>query len=212
MDGIRPFVVAGAGAILGPLAGAGLDVLIPSLWRRRVDRLIAEIAARLDGIEAQMNDAAATSVAIAMRAAVTSDDVKIEYLANAVANTVASEQWKHDSAALLMRLVGDLTASHLRVLDLLADPSAWVERHDVLLHEIKVGDTYPWWASIEAAFDESGAPLHDAALILGDLEALGLLTTVGSGDHAGTDRPPEFNPDVVSDLGRRLRLFVTWNG
>jgi hypothetical protein len=47
------------------------------------------------------------------------------------ANVAARPDWLHDEVVTLMRHVGQMTASHIRVLELLRDPGVRAERQAV---------------------------------------------------------------------------------
>lgn len=212
-DGARSAALGAAGyvPIVGPMLTELLDVAMPRIFERRVNTLLREVDARIGHLEVVSDETAATVLAIAAQAAITSDDEKIAYLADAVANAATGDEWVHDSAAILLRLVADLTATHLRVLDLLADPTAWITRTGVLLDERKVDGVYRFGATIAAAFENAGSPIPDTELVLNDLAGHGLFLPETTADGDAT-RPPYFGPSNVSALGHRLRDFITWGG
>jgi len=216
VDHGRTIALAAAGAIpiLGAAAAGALELAWPSRWQNRVERLLYRVQPLLDGINASAleRDDVATAVALALRSAVVSTDDKITYLANAVANVAKHPDiWEHDTVVILMRTVDQLTATHFRVLDLLVDPTGWITRTGVLLDQQPGYDNlYRLTDDITRALQQAGIASGDTALVLGDLEALGLLNAVGFGaPEAGTPRPSPLSPELVTTLGHRVHLFVT---
>lgn len=212
-EGARAVTLGAAGAlpIVGPMLTELLDVMLPRVFERRVTAFIQRLEARVGHLELTANETTATVFAIAAQAALTSDDAKIEYLANAVANAAKDDEWQHDTASILLRLVADLTATHMRVLDLLVDPSGWIAMNNVLLQEQTVNGAPSLAATLSLAFETSGSQIGDMELVLGDLEAHGLLGDA-TADGGTFPQGLRISAENVTELGRRVHSFVTWDG
>jgi hypothetical protein len=211
-DRLRTVASAAIGMvpIIGPALSGALEIAWPEVWRARVNRLFAEIDGKVAKLETWRveQESVATVAALAAQQAVASDDEKIIYLANAVANTARSEEWKHDAAAMLIRLVGELTATHIRVLRFLAAPEAWIKTSGVLLEQPERADGYHLSDTVELAFERAGEPIADVILILHDLQARSLLSADKTGNAFVQQRPHSLDEHMVSALGHRLLLFV----
>jgi hypothetical protein len=70
-----------------------------------------------------------------------------------------------------MRHVGQLTASHIRVLELLRDPDAWAARHDVAYKAIERNGVYFIRHMIADAFQQLGHDEIEMQIVLQDLDS-----------------------------------------
>ena len=217
-DRIRSVVLGGVGSV--PLAGNALAAIVGEIWAptiyKRMERCWEEIVTRIAQLEDALNDerlnseAVTSAIAIASREATYSDDEKIHYLANAVANVVADDTWEHDVAATLLRFVGDLTASHLRVLAMLNDPEAWQATHGIKIQPVERDGAYFMRDMISDAFGRLGIDVDGLQIILQDLESRGLLNSIGFADETPSTFARELK-ERTSELGRVIVRFVTWN-
>lgn len=219
IDRIRALTLGAVGIVPG--AGPMVSSILGELWtaplQRRQERLFEEFARRISTLEVALSDSAlvresvVTAAWIAGRDAYTSDDAKIAYLASALANVAANPMWAHDEAATLLRLISQLTASHLRVLALLQDPDGWATRNNVKIRAIAGTDgSYRQRDMIADAFSQLGHDVDGLTTILQDLESKGFLSTIGLAEENARDAAIRLT-SMTSDLGNRLVEFVTWN-
>jgi hypothetical protein len=211
IDRTRDFVLSMAALDptgIGEAALGLLDAFIPRALERRtrafnlkVAARIAVLARRLDDVQEHMVTAAWSEGVLA--AARSASPQHLEYLANASARAAATEDERdNDFAMVLLRLAGDLTATHIRVLGMYSDESAlsrWIPEE---------GGRYRIRALIEAEDPALAADEEIVRAVLGDLERFGL-----TGDMAGIDFPDaggsfEATPKVVGPLGHRLLAFI----
>ena len=121
-----------------------------------------DLEARLGDLDLE-RDVVLSTASIAAMDAATSDNDKIAKLADALANVTVNHTWAHDEAVTLMRHVSHLTASHLRVLEMLRDPEEWATRPTE-------SGSYLLRDMIEDAFSQAGEPVVGLRTILQDLE------------------------------------------
>ena len=152
-----------------PLAGGVVSAFVGELWgdplQKRQQTLFEEVLRRIARLETPLDpgllhrDAVLTAVTIGAQASFAADDEKIRYLANALMNVILDPTWEHDVAAAMLRLVDEMTASHIRILDLLCDPGKWAQRHGVQFRQVPRGGSYYLRDTIEDAFAQVGEPL-----------------------------------------------------
>lgn len=117
-----------AGAVAAT-ALAALNTLLPSVIERRSLHFAEKTVERIALLEVELRKlqqdmAAASLLQGAMAAARSASDAHLDYLANATARAATTEDEKDDDyAMMLLRLVGDVTATHIRVLQILDDPA-----------------------------------------------------------------------------------------
>ena len=218
-DWFRALVLGTVGSV--PVAGSLVSSIVAELWRgpfeRRVDLLFAEFARRIAQLERALSDddllrdSVLSAVSIAARDALASDDDKIAYLASALSNVASNPTWTHDEAATLLRLVSQLTASHLRVLELLQDPKEWAARNHVELQGVPDDDgSYRQRDMIADAFAQLDQKVDGLHTILQDLESKGFLNTIGLAEENPQDAAIALL-EMTSELGDRIVQFVTWS-
>ncbi len=211
--------MGGVGSV--PFGGSLASAIFAEMWRaplqRRVDSLFEEFAQRIVQLERALSDAdllresVLTATSIAARDAIMSDDEKIGYLASALSNVASSAAWTHDEAATLLRLVSQLTASHLRVLELLQDPPGWAAKHRVELRAVPGDDgTFRQRDIITDAFAQLGQGVGGLCTILQDLESKGFLNTLGLAEEEPREAAIRLS-EMTSELGDLIIRFVTWN-
>lgn len=219
VDRLRGVVLGGVGSV--PFGGSLASAIFAEMWRaplqRRVDSLFEEFAQRIVQLERALSDAdllresVLTATSIAARDAIMSDDEKIGYLASALSNVASSAAWTHDEAATLLRLVSQLTASHLRVLELLQDPPGWAAKHRVELRAVPGDDgTFRQRDIITDAFAQLGQGVGGLCTILQDLESKGFLNTLGLAEEEPREAAIRLS-EMTSELGDLIIRFVTWN-
>lgn len=207
-DHARELLIAAVGGVpwAGPMISYGLGQLWQSGHEQRIARFIESLNSRLADLEAKIgeidttSDAILSSASIVAQSVATSDDEKIAYLANALANVIADPDMSHDSAAVQIRLVSELTATHIRVLEVALDPEAWEQKTgNSTLPKERDGAffVYDNFASALATPEEE---VDDLRLILQDLEARGLLNSMGFANPKPTTEPC------------RYRLSRQWQG
>lgn len=222
-DSYRKVVLALAGAI--PVAGSAASIIIEHYWKptqeKRLERFIAvlqeeliSIKGRVDILETLQRDVVQTvSFDVAAAAARTGDDAKHRYLASAVVAVMRDTSWdtRADLASILTRLAGELTATHVRVLDLLADPVNWQRRHNVTLElEPNTQGRINLRAVVVCAFPNLDNDASTLSAVLHDLESRGLLNVIGLGDVDASfpDHEAALAP-MTSELGATFHAFVT---
>jgi hypothetical protein len=212
----RTLLIAGFGVIpvFGAVLQGVLDVSLPSPYERRVRRLLVELVKRVGRLQVEMCElgerpAFVSALALSAQDALTSDDDKINYLADALANVAARPDWLHDEVVTLMRHVGQLTASHIRVLELLRDPDVWAERQAVTYRAILRDGAYFQRDVIADAFEQLGHQRVEVQIVLQDLESRGLLNVIGLAEEDPHDALPHL-VGLSSTLGNRIVDFVSW--
>lgn len=222
-DSYRKVALALVGAI--PVAGSAVSVIVEHYWKaayeKRLERFIAvlqerliSIEGRVDVLEALQRDVVQTvSFDVAVAAARTGEDAKHRYLASAVVTVMRDTSWdtRADLASILTRLAGELTATHVRVLDLLADPLNWQRRHSFILElEPNTQGRINFRAMIIRAFPDLDNDVSTLSAVLHDLESRGLLNVIGVGDADASlpDQEAALAP-MTSELGATFHAFIT---
>lgn len=213
----RELMIAAFGCVpyVGPLIAFGVARVWADGHQQRIEKFIFQLNQRLTDIEDRIesdrigSDAVLSSASIAAQAVATSDDEKIAYLANALANVINDPEITHDAAVIQLRLISDLTATHLLIMEIADDPQRW---------ERKTGrSTMSTQSADELFYPDSGfsnalgldGVQPDIRLVLQDLEARGLLNSIGMGNPAGHERPQSVSVEPTSS-GRRILSFVKW--
>lgn len=129
VDRVRALVIGGLGVVPG--GGSAAAALVDILWRpaleKRVEEFLTAFASKLDDLEPRvanletllMRDVAVSAGIAGTRAAFRAHDrEKIGYLANSVARITIDPSWdtRADYGMLLLQLVDDISATHIRVL------------------------------------------------------------------------------------------------
>jgi hypothetical protein len=197
-------------------AGAGLiRNFLPTGFERRRQEFYERLAHSIYELRAttrELNEglavaALAQGTLSAMRSA---SELHLEYLANATARAMATpEERDADHTMVLLRIAGDITATHIRLLQMYADPHEFAARVGKDFEWVRADDgTYPLMQVPESLDPELGADPSFVGALFGDLERLGLV-----GDDSMEqviDPNPLFEPrtDMVSTLGLQLLAFV----
>jgi hypothetical protein len=140
---VEPAVEAALSVV--PVAGGPLAVLWKQFagaayekrrqaWSEEVSSAINDLLLRVHDLDAQLlgnNDRFLDALAYATATAVTTgQQEKIDALRNAVLNSALPSSISADRQAIFLHYIRDFTASHLKLLKLLADPPAWFEASD----------------------------------------------------------------------------------
>ncbi len=201
--------------------GVGLlNVFLPTALERRTRDFHEQVAGRIASLTTTTLDlrselderlAVAALAQGTLSAARSASEEHLGYLANATARAFSTtDERSADHAMLLLRLAGDISATHLRLLDMYADPHAYARR---------TGKRFEWTRDdhgqypliqVPAVLDPQLAADHSFVnALFRDLEKLGL---VGDDDPmsriedgGSVDNPP---PDEVTRLGLELLAFV----
>lgn len=216
-DTVRAVILGTVGAV--PIGGSPVASVLGEFWapllQRRLHVLLNEYGKRLSALESEVTDAelsrdaVLSCASIAAQDAMSSDDEKIEYLACALTNVTIDLSWEHDEAVALMRLVGQLTASHIRVLDFVCDPENWQERHGIYVDPpCTAAGVYHRRDWISANFAEQARAIAGLQTIIQDLESKGLLSTVAFAVESPSDATDGFQDDLTSLLGRQILAFL----
>jgi hypothetical protein len=232
LDKVRGVVAAATDldptGIASALIGV-FDVWVPTEYRKRsrefqeaVVAAIQKLGARLDDWDDRLALAAySTGVLAASRSA---SEEHLEYLATATAHTMLNpDDVPRDSCIMILRLVGDLTATHIRVLLVYADPQGVARRS---------GATYTWTADSGGQYPREQLFEADPVLteqveiadqISSDLMRNGLVQ--GGMDFArayergvldidlgefpeNSEVDPDKPPHGVTDLGKQVIAFI----
>jgi hypothetical protein len=204
------------------IGGAVGAAVLGEIWRpsleKRVEGYLAALASRIVEIADRMNaleerlesDTVVTCVTLGAQASLVSDEEKIQYLADAVANVIVDEAWEHDEAATLLRMISTLTASHIRILAMVDDPDAWEHKTGVQIRAVEhsAGNSYRVADAVLDAIGRAGVDPNPLRVVVQDLEGRGLLMEVG---FASSEDLLEFLHLAPATLARTLVRFVTWN-
>ena len=144
------------------------------------------------------------AVAKATRAAEATHDLeKIAALRNAVLNATLPDAPDAVYQAIFLRLVDEMTSSHLRLLALLDDPTGWFEERDIPWPNLMMGgwstiveQGMPEWVGQRGFYDLIAKHLSDSGLIL----ISGLHTTQTGGS---------LSQSVTSPLGKEFLRYIT---
>lgn len=214
----------------GLLSGAVslFNTLIPTEFERRSRQFHEELMRRLSVYDAWLQHldtqwASAVYATGVLASARSASEDHLSYLAGATANAMVNAlDLPRDHCLLLLRLVGDLTGTHVRVLRVLADPMAVATDQ---------GKEFTWQADSEGQYprrqlfaldDQLAQEPQLAEAIASDLLRLGLIhgavdfATVfergllDGGEFADLRRvDPENPPHGATTLGRQLLEFVS---
>jgi hypothetical protein len=207
---LDPSGIASAGAAL-------LKQFLPTALERRTQEFLKLVAQRISELTETTRDlderlAAATLAQGTLSAARSATEEHLEYLANATARAMlTSDEREADHAMLLLRIAGDISASHVRLLEMYADPQKF---------GAKIGKSFEWVQDKHGIYPlnqvpdsldpEFAANPSFVRAVYGDLDRLGL---IGDDSDESMDRvidggsgdPPT---NMVTTLGRELLAFV----
>jgi hypothetical protein len=211
VDALVQLVPYGAGSAVVQL----INHFVPTAFERRSQEFYERVAQSIYELRATTRDlnewlavaALAQGTLSAMRSA---SELHLEYLANATARAMTTaEEREADHAMLLLRIAGDISATHIRLLDMYADPHAVAAKVGKDFEWIRAEDgTYPLMQVPESLDPELAADPSFVRALFGELERLGL---VGSDSMEPViDANPVFEPptDRVTTLGLELLAFV----
>lgn len=199
VEALLNLVPCGAGAAASDLIGALWSTALEKRtkeFHHQVAAQLGELAGRVDDLDHQLDHdrtlAALTEGTLA--AARSASEAHLAYLAAATAHAVVDP--RGDYALLLLRTVGDISASHIRLLQVLT--------------EIDLPDNI---GPLQLVVEEEAPELKEVASALyGDLERMGLVgdevqfQQVRVVDGGGPSGP--MNP-VVTELGRAVLAFTS---
>jgi uncharacterized protein (DUF697 family) len=201
-----------------PVAGAALAVAFVTAmgWRleQRRDEWFTTLAEGLEELREQLADIDFENLAandLFVDAVVTTtrtiehthQQEKIAALRNAVLNSVAPDAPDADTQAIFLNLVDRYTPSHLRLLMLWDDPSAWFAAHGLTPPQGVMSGSRT--LTVEAGLPEMRGRKEFYLLIANELGSAGLLTASLSGmvtSAALMDR-------LTTNLGREFVRFIS---
>jgi hypothetical protein len=200
-------ITSAAAGLLNAFLRSGLERRTQEFHER-----VAESISQLGVMTGDLNERLAVAALAqgTLSAARSASEPHLEYLANATARTMStSDERAADHAMLLLRIAGDISATHVRLLTMYADPHAvaatigrdfeWV-RDD---HGM-----YPMMQVPESLDPELAADASFVRALFQDLVRLGLVGDDSMEqviDGGSGDEPP---PEVVNTLGLELLAFV----
>ena len=207
-DDITPMdVVVGVGkAVMAQLPGANffieaVDAIKGNVLQRRFDRWQELVNKRIETLEGTVrnnlgdNESFATTLIKATELASQTNDIKVEYLANAVEYT-ASHPIQEDDLIILLNQIPRYTISHFKVLLYFQNPSAYNTKRENLL----AGSPLHYFYNRYPDFDKSRA-----TRVMNELFRDGLITT----NSEGTASVSGINAKKTSELGD---LFISFFG
>lgn len=224
--GVGATALAATGAPAGAVAAtalAALNTLVPSVVERQSLRFAEKTAERIALLEADLRElredmVAASLLQGAMAAARSASHTHLDYLANATARAATTEDEKDDDyAMMLLRLVGDVTATHIRVLQILDDPAcALAAARRTGQWEYRSPDGFVYAELVDLVAPDLATDPTRVRAVLGDLERLGLFgedadhstVTVIDGGNASPDDERAMPKSATTMLGRALLEFV----
>ena len=181
MDHVHTFTRAGLGSL--PVVGNAAvelfnSVVTPPLERRR-DEWRKSVGERLERLEIEKrlnleklgeNDEFIDAVLKATQAAMrTSHEEKLEALRNAVVNTALSTPIRESLQQIFIQWVDELTADHIRFLELFRDPPGWFSRHGKTPPQFAISSSLS--QLLEHALPDIAKDRQYYNLIAADLEA-----------------------------------------
>jgi hypothetical protein len=199
------------------VAPALLNQFLPLALERRIqefhERVVQKIYQLTDTtrvLDERLAEAALAQGALA--AARSATEEHLEHLANATAHAMTtSDEREADHAMLLLRIAGDISASHVRLLEMYADPQDFAA---------KIGKTFEWVKDEHGIYPldqvpdsldpEFAANPSFVRALYGDLDRLGLIgddsdESMDKVIDSGSGDPPT---NMVTTLGRELLAFV----
>lgn len=191
--------------LLNQLLSRGVERRTQEFYER-VAQSISQLTERTRDLNERLAIAALAQGALSATRSAT--ESHLEYLANATARAMTTpDEREADHAMLLLRIAGDISASHVRLLEMYADPHAvaakrgkdfeWVrDKHGV----------YPLMQVPESLDPELAANATFVSALFQDLERLGLVG--GEGMERVIDGGNDSPPDEVTTLGLELLAFV----
>jgi len=207
---------AGLGSV--PLVGNALAVAFVTAlnWRlnERREKWLTELAEAVDKLGERVgdldietladNDRFVDAVVAATRTVEhTHQDEKINALRNAVLNSVAPDAPDADTQAIFLDLIDRYTPSHLRLLTLWDDPTAWFASHDLAPPQGVMAGSRA--LTVEAGLPEMQGRKDFYGLIADELISAGMLTASLSGMVSGTSLMDR----LTTDFGRQFVRFIS---
>ena len=131
---------------LVPAAGGPLQVAFENLfssplekrkqaWLEQLAGVLTEVQARVEDLTPEKLASNEAFVTLAMQASQVAirnhQQAKLDALRNAVLNAALPNPPQEDEQLIFIRLIDQLTPWHLRVLAVLDDPNAWMQRNQV---------------------------------------------------------------------------------
>jgi hypothetical protein len=233
LDKVREVVAAFANLEPTGIAGALIDILnvwIPTEYEKRSREFQEAVVDAIRKLEARCDDwddrlALAAYSTGALAASRSASEEHLEYLAAATAHTMMNpDDVPRDSCIMILRLVGDLTATHIRVLLVYADPHGVAGRNGRAFTWTGDGEgQYPREQLFEADPDLT-EQVEIAGQIASDLMRNGLvqggmdfarafergLLDIDLGEFPeNSEVDPDNPPHGVTELGRQVIAFIS---
>jgi hypothetical protein len=136
-----------AATSLVPVVGGPLQVVFENLfgsplekrrqaWLEQLAEVLSEVENRVDGLTPEKLATNEAFVTVAMQASQIAvrnhQEAKLEALRNAVLNAALPRPPHEDEQMIFLRLIDQLTPWHLRLLAVLDNPAAWMQRNGVM--------------------------------------------------------------------------------
>lgn len=208
-----PFGVGSAVVTLGEFLPRGLERQTKRFHEYLV-RSLAALGETVDLLRRRLDEQLALAALAqgTLSAARSASDEHLRYLANATARAITTDESRSaDHAMLLLRISGDLSASHIRLLDMYDDPEGFGTKVGAKFEWTVTDGEYPLMQVPQKLDPELAKDEAFVHALYRDLERLNLLGdddamhVVFDGGSAGPVRPS----DLSSTLGRELLAFVS---
>jgi hypothetical protein len=193
------------------------NYFLPTAFERRTQEFHELLAQSIYQLRAAIRDvnerlALAALVQGTLSAARSATEEQLEYLANATARAMTtSDEREADHAMLLLRIAGDISASHVRLLGMYADPYKFAARIGKSFEWVRdEHGIYPLQQVPDSLDPEFAANPSFVRSLYGDLDRLGLLgddsdESMDKVIDSGSGDPPI---NMVTTLGREVLAFV----
>jgi hypothetical protein len=177
-------------------------------WFTELAEGVEELRQRVDGLNLEDladNDLFIDAVVNASRTVEhTHQAEKIEALRNAVLNSVAPDAPDADTQAIIMNLIDRFTPSHLRLVTLWDDPTAWFESHGI--PQPQAAFITSRTVTVEAGLPEMRGRQDFYLLVASELSSAGMLVV---DTLKGNVQPPSLMSRLTTDFGRRFVRFIS---
>jgi hypothetical protein len=213
---VERVIEGGLGAV--PFAGSMLAVTFVTAvnWRlnERREKWVTDLAAKLDKLRERVDgmdlgalldsDVFVDAVVSATRTIEHAhDQTKIDALRNAVLNSVAPDAPDADTQAMFLNLIDRYTPSHLRMLTLWNDPSAWFSSHELRPPSAAMSGSRT--QTVEAGLPEMAGRKDFYLRVANELQADQMLNANLSGMVSATSLMDK----LTTDFGRQFVRFIT---
>ncbi|NUO19429.1 hypothetical protein HUU59_08290 [bacterium] len=216
-DAVHTVTKAALSAI--PIVGGPVQVLFESIftaplekrkaaWLNELAGVVKELEARIDEFTPDMlsnNEDFISAVMLASQIALRNHQVeKLAALRNAVFNSALPSALDFDTKMVFLRLIDDLTPTHLKILKFLRDPRSWIEVNKIAKPNWSMGGVS---TVLELCLPEMKGKRDIYDRIVHDLQAEGLLSQ--GGFLHGTMTEDGMLASRISGFGAEFLAYIT---